>query len=44
MSNDALPRDSFTREGLSPRGFVGFPVQGIDYDQVPRQPGVYVLR
>lgn len=44
MSNDALPLDSFTREGLSPCGFVGFVrFQGIDYDQVPRQPGVYVV-
>jgi hypothetical protein len=36
--------DSFTRDGLAARGFVGFVrFQGIDYDQIHDEPGVYVV-
>jgi hypothetical protein len=36
--------DTFSREGLTARGFAGFvPFAGIDLDQVPTEPGVYVL-
>jgi len=35
---------SFTRDGLSKRGFVGFVgFHGIDLNRVPTEPGVYVV-
>lgn len=45
MKDDELPvTDTFTRDGLSARGFVGFVrFHGIDLDQVPAEPGVYVV-
>ena len=44
MTSDDPVRSSFTRQGLSVRGFVGFiRFKGIDYRSIPDRPGVYAV-
>ena len=45
MPGNGVPvTNTFDRDGLSARGFLGFlPFHGIDLERIPKEPGVYVV-